>query len=340
MDILFITSSRIGDAVLSLGLIDYIVRQYPDVKITVACGTLATTLFEGFPNVVDIISIKKQSWNRHWIKLWAECRTQKWDMVIDLRNSLVSRVIPARSRYIFGGHIDKSLHKVEQNAAVLRLDVPPSPKLYPSKEQMAAAKTIMEKPSRSKKPILGVGPTANWIGKTWPTENFVEAVDRLTASRGVLANWTVAVFAAPGEEEAAQILFESLPEKKRIDVIAKTTPGEAAACLSLCGFYLGNDSGLMHCAAACDVPTFGLFGPSYPHIYAPWGDKTGYIQTQKNFDELIDFVGYDPKTLDHSLMTDLAVDDVLEAIENFWESLHRKSMKNDKPGIITRIGGL
>ena len=42
--ILFITSSRIGDAVLSTGLLDWLVRTHPDCRITVACGTGALRL--------------------------------------------------------------------------------------------------------------------------------------------------------------------------------------------------------------------------------------------------------------------------------------------------------
>ena len=107
-----------------------------------------------------------------------------------------------------------------------------------------------------------------------------------------------------------------MPEDRRVDVIAKTSPGEAAACLSLCDFYIGNDSGLMHCAAAAGVPTFGLFGPSYPHLYAPWGDHCSYARTPETFDELIDYPGYTPQSAP-CLMESLSVDSVKAGIEAF-----------------------
>ena len=137
----------------------------------------------------------------------------------------------------------------------------------------------------------------------------------------------VAVFAAPGEEEAARKVLASIPKDKAIDVIAKTTPGEAAATLARCNFYLGNDSGLMHCAAACGVPTFGLFGPSYPHIYAPWGEHTDYARTPETFDELIDFEGYDPKTCG-CLMESLRLEMVEEQLVRFCQDSFERS--NDK----------
>src|SRR5690606_37800285 len=101
-------------------------------------------------------------------------------------------------------------------------------------------------------------------------------------------------------------------------IIAKTTPGEAAACLARCDFYIGNDSGLMHLAAACGVPTFGLFGPSYPHIYAPWGAHCDYAKTPESFDELIDYPGYTPQTAS-CLMGSLTINMVKEALADFFK---------------------
>ena len=259
--ILFITSSRIGDAVLSSGLLSYFHDTYPGCKVTVACGPLAVTLFEGYPNLERIIPLKKQKHNKHWIDLWKQVVGTRWDIVVDLRNSAVSRLVCAGQRYIFGSHIDKSLHKVQQMAAVMKLDTahPPAPKLWYSARQQDLAKThIPDGPGK----VLGVGPTANWIGKTWPEDRFIEVVKALTAPGGIMEGARVAVFAAPGEEEPAKAVLAAVPEDKRLDVIAKTDPGTAAATLARCDFYLGNDSGLMHCAAAARISGAVGWGPS------------------------------------------------------------------------------
>ena len=313
MEILFITSSRIGDAVLSTGLLDHIAHTYPDAKVTIACGPLCTSLFEGYPLLDRIIPLKKEKRHKHWIKLWKQAIDTKWDMVIDLRDSAVSRLIRTKKRFVHSRHIDKGLHKVEQNAAVMGLSPPPSPNLWFTADQKKKAAALI--PDNTK--VLAVGPTANWIGKTWPPERFVDVINFMTAKGGILPNAPVAVFAAPGEEENAYQVLNSLPADRQIDVIAKTDPGVAAATLSRCAFYLGNDSGLMHCAAAVGVPTVGVFGPSYPHIYSPWGAHTAYARTPESFDELIDFEGYDPKTLDRTLMTSLDTTTVIELIKGF-----------------------
>lgn len=315
--ILFITSNRLGDAVLSAGLLKHLIEQYPDSEITVACGPLAVSLFQGAPNVTDVFSLKKEKRAGHWIKLWQHCIFEFWDVIVDLRNSAVSRLLAAKKRYIYGPHISKDMHKVEQNAAVMKLDTPPSPRLFPTQEQLEKAQKYIPEGE----PVIGVGPAANWIGKTWPAERFMDLIARITAKDGILPGARVAVFAAPGEEAQSIPVLGSVPTDKRIDMIAKDDPGSVAAAIARCSLYVGNDSGLMHCAAAVGIPTFGLFGPSYPQLYSPWGEHTAYARTPETFDELIDFEGYDPKTLDRSLMLSLETDDVHQQLVNFWQSL-------------------
>ncbi len=119
-----------------------------------------------------------------------------------------------------------------------------------------------------------------------------------------------------GREEAARTVLASVPQAQQIDMIAKTDPGTAAAALQRCAFYIGNDSGLMHCAAAAESGHLGLFGPSWPHLYQPWGRKTAYVATPQDFARLTAFEGYNPKTLERSLMEGLTVEAVLKVAED------------------------
>ncbi len=312
MKVLFITSSRIGDAVLSTGLLSTIAQTHPEARVTIACGPLAASLFEGYPNLEKIIALKKQTFNRHWISLWRQVAGTHWDMVVDLRNSAVSRLIRARKRYCPGSAVDSKRHKVEQNAAVMGLADVPAPRLWFTGKQDTVAKILIPEGG----PVLGVGPAANWQGKTWPAERFAEIVRDITAPGGILPGARVAVFAAPGEEDIARQVLHSVPADRRIDAIAKGDPGTCAAALARCSFYIGNDSGLMHAAAAAGVPTLGLFGPSYPHLYRPWGPHADYVSTPESYDELIDYPGYNPKTAP-CLMESLTVSAVREKLARF-----------------------
>ena len=96
MKILFITSNRVGDAVLSTGLLASLVENYPEAQFTIACGPYAAGLFRAVPRLERLIVLNKKSWNRHWLELWKACIGTRWDMVVDLRDSIVSRLLARR----------------------------------------------------------------------------------------------------------------------------------------------------------------------------------------------------------------------------------------------------
>jgi heptosyltransferase III len=314
MNILFITSTRLGDGVITTGALSHFIRLYPHAKITVACGPLVAGLFQAAPNVVRVIPLKKEKYNLHWLKLAKETIGTKWDIVVDLRNSLLSRVLWAPKKYIWGRQ-DKKRHKVEQVAEVIGVSPPPAPTLWFDEATKAAAEKLVPRPDAV--PVIAVGPAANWRAKTWPHENFIALLNALTAPDGILPGARIAVIAAPGEEETAYKVLNAFPENRRFDVIAKGKPLTAAAAIARCDFFVGNDSGLMHSAAAVGIPTLGLFGPSWPHLYSPWGAKTAWVSTAKNFRELTDYPGYTPQTAP-CLMESLTVETALAAARALW----------------------
>ncbi len=69
MKLLFITSTRIGDAVLSTALLSYLIDKYPQADITIACGPAAAPLFTETPGVTRIIVMKKRVMGGHWLAL-------------------------------------------------------------------------------------------------------------------------------------------------------------------------------------------------------------------------------------------------------------------------------
>jgi heptosyltransferase-3 len=316
-NILFITSTRIGDAVLSTGVLSYILRAYPEARITVACGPLVESLFEGVPQLERIIPLQKQSWNRHWLKLWRKTIRKRWDIVIDLRNSAISHLILAENRFAYGPHINRAQHKVAQNASIIHVEAGSAePRLFLTADQMEKAKILIP----DGRPVLGVGPTANWVGKIWPVENFMELIATLTKEGEIFSGWRIAVFGAPGEEAIANQLYDSLPEDTRINCIAKGSPGQAAAYIARCQFYVGNDSGLMHSAAAAGIQTVGLFGPTNDELYAPYGPRTALIRTPETLTELIGAKGFEAKAVKESLMKNLTVQTVEQGIKEFLKN--------------------
>jgi len=308
MRILFITSTRIGDAVLSSGLLAHLIERNPEARITLACGAAPSPLFEAAPGLDRLVVLVKTPLGGHWRKLWLACAARRWDMVVDLRRTGIAWMLMAGERLRLGP-AERGLHKVQQYARVFGLEeTPPAPRLWTAaSHETAAAHLIPEGP-----PVLAVGPTANWRGKEWRPERFAELAARLTGAGGPLAGARVAVFAGPGERDRARPVLEAVPEARRIDLTGAVVLPTAHAFLARCACFVGNDSGLMHLAAAAGAPTLGLFGPSRDEHYAPWGEAAAVVRTTQSYDELVGAPGYDHRETD-TLMDGLSVEAAAEA---------------------------
>jgi heptosyltransferase-3 len=309
MRILFVTATRIGDAVLSTGLLDHLIRAHPGARVTVACGPAAVGLFAHVPGLEHVVAMEKRDFHGHWWSLWAASVRTRWDLVVDLRGSALSWLLRARARAVMRGG-RRPGHRLAQLGAVLGLDPPPLPVVWIAEADRARAAMLLPPGP----PVIGLGPTANWRGKVWAPERFVALFDRLAGAGGALPGARVAVFAGPGEAEAAMAapVLAALPRGRTIDLAGRLTLTEAAAALARCALYVGNDSGLMHLAAAAGAPTVGLFGPSPPEEYAPCGLHTAVARTRVPMAELIAAPDYDHRTTG-SLMGSLPVEDVVEA---------------------------
>ena len=312
MNILFVTANRIGDAVLSTGVLRHLIARYPTARITVACGPAAAPIFEPAPNVVRVIAMPKQSWSRHWFGLWRQAVTTRWDVLVDLRGSGLAWLLPARQRFVLRP-ARAPVHRVRHNAELLGLSEPPAPTLWTTAEHEARAAALIPNGAA----VLGVGPTANWGGKQWPAARFAELVERLTAADGILPDARVAVFGADGERAMAAPLLARLPDAQKIDLVGSVDLLDAYACLKRCALYIGNDSALMHMAAASGTATLGLFGPSREELYAPWGPNAAAVRGAQGFDEIVGAPDYDHRQ-QVSRMQGLAVEQVLAAATALW----------------------
>ena len=66
-------------------------------------------------------------------------------------------------------------------------------------------------------------------------------------------------------------LLAALPDA--LDLVGALSLPQVAALLQRSALFIGNDSGLMHLAAAANTPTIGLFGPTDAAVYAPAGPR-------------------------------------------------------------------
>ena len=273
--ILFITATRIGDAVISTGILNDLLQRHPTARFTIACGPVAAGIFTAMPRLERLILMPKQKWDGHWFKLWRQVVRARWELVVDLRGSGTAFFLMAKRRRVLKGG-RRPGRRLAQLAESMGVAPPPMPVTWTSAADRAAARARLP----DDVPLIGLGPTANWAGKVWPAERFVALFERLRDGPigGLgLAGARAVLFAGPGPVEAAmaQPVLAHLPGA--INLAGQLSLSEAAACLGRMSLFVGNDSGLMHLAAAAGAPTLGLFGPSPADEYAPSGRRAGWV---------------------------------------------------------------
>lgn len=319
--ILFITANRIGDAVLSMGLLHHVSQHYPKSPITVVCGPAAAGLFAHVPNLARLIVLHKKPYAAHWLELWWQTIGQRYELVIDLRRSALAYFLLARARHITGSP-DSEQHKVQQMGRVLHLNPPPAPYVWFSQAEHDFVKQRI--PVLGKKPLLVIAPTANWGGKTWRAENFAALIQKIVAADGVLPGAAVAIIGALDERPQIAALSQAMAGNPDFyDLVGALNLLQCAALCQAAAMVIAHDSGLMHLAAAVGGNVLGLFGPSPEHVYAPWATglgQTAFVRTRQSYEELVYAPDFDYRS-SKSLMDGLTVDMVYAAVEKLWDRI-------------------
>jgi len=298
MNILFIGSGSIGDAIISTGILSHLLDTYPQARFTLAMGAAPAQLFEAFPRLEKLIVIRKQPYNQHWLTLWNEVRQPKWDVVVDLRGSLLSYLVATKKRYVFMKP-DKNLSKSEQLARLLKLDSPPPTRLWASVAAKAKADALLA--PYGQKQWIFLAPKTNSAAKDWAIENFAELAKKLYKE-----NIAFGVMASEAQKESVQFLVNAIPKENMLDLSGKTDLLTAFALLERAKLFIGNDSGLFHMAAAAGIPCVGIYGPSNDKVYAPRGNHVKIVKSH-------DFAMNEKEKRDNSYMQKISVDKVLEA---------------------------
>ncbi|SLN70068.1 glycosyltransferase family 9 protein [Oceanibacterium hippocampi] len=300
--ILFITPAGIGDTVLSTGLLGDLAARHPKSAITVVTTPAAMPLFESAPNVIRVLT------ERGGAALWRQLGgLRRWGLVVDLARLGVARLLLARRRRVLGA-ASTGEHRLTSLARVLDLDPPPAPRLWLSGPVLSRGAELVGPAT----PVLALGPAASWGGRQWPAERFVAAARRLIGYGGALAGGRVMLLSAPDERAAVEPLVAALPKGWVVDLAGRLDVATAAACLARADLFIGNDSGLMHLAAASGVPTLGLFGPTDETVNGPCGEHCRAVRTRESVAEIVGAPGFDARSA-RSRMQGLQIETVVAA---------------------------
>ena len=304
MKILFISSNLIGDAILSSGILSHIIESNKKARITLITGPTSKQLFENFPNIEKIIVVKKKKFNLHWLILWIKILRYKWYQVIDLRSSFLSYFIYASKRKIFIRR-DDPISQVEKLSNFMQTGKILLPKIWISDEENLMAQSIV-----GDRKVIAISPGGNWKPKIWPIENYNKLLIEIIKKYPNYKFSFMAVGSKLEEKIYIDSLFKNIPEELIINIMG-TSLTLTYGCLSYSKMFIGNDSGLMHLAAASGIPTIGLFGPTRDDWYRPYGDSCFVIRTKENYNELRKNL----KNSDKTMMESITVEEVIKYIE-------------------------
>jgi hypothetical protein len=112
--------------------------------------------------------------------------------------------------------------------------------------------------------LLGISVEASSPLKRWPAQQFAAVADFCIER----CRPTVLLFAAPQDSHAPECLA-ALRYPEHVRLVQTADLRLVAGLLHRCDAFVGNDTGLMHIAAAMGVPVAAVFGPTWPGIYLP-----------------------------------------------------------------------
>ena len=128
------------------------------------------------------------------------------------------------------------------------------------------------------RPVACVHPGAGNEMKQWPEEHFIALIELLVTLSGV----NVVLVGGQDEAQIGGRILSALARPAAIrSVIGELSLAGLTGLLSRCAFYVGNDSGPKHIAAAVGIPTVGIHsGTVDPTEWGPMGPQAVAIARQ------------------------------------------------------------
>ncbi|MEW6702743.1 MAG: glycosyltransferase family 9 protein [Bacteroidota bacterium] len=324
--ILIIKLRGIGDVVLSTVVLDNLKKDFPLAQIDYLVEKPSQPGLSGLKEINRVLIFNRENfWKK--IATISKIRKENYDLVFDFFSNPSTAIItffsgakyrvgfPYRGRTyaynFFGPEERNKFHAAQLHLETLKLlGVEHTIKqLHFSIDETALlfAKKYFNENFSQEGFVVGVCPTGGWPSKKCEPEKFAEI------SRALIDKFNAKIIILWGksDESDARIIHSQLENKS---VIApETSIQELAALISKCSILVANDSGPMHISTAVGTPVLSLHGPTSPYLQGPFGEKHEWIRLNE-----LDCIECNllecPRN--HECFRDLAIEDVLEKIEN------------------------
>ncbi len=303
MRVLIVKTSSLGDVIHTLPAVTDAVRARPELRFDWVVEEAFAEIPAWHPAVERVIPVALRRWRKQPLRArrsgeWRAFRqalaSTRYDLVIDaqglLKSAWLSRFAAApihgldrrSAREPLASLLYRHRHAVpwgrhavlrvrELFAAALGYTLPADAATTGS-YGIAPARLMARTAYRAE---LGAPYLVLLHGTTWDTKHWPERYWRALAEHACAAGWQLrlpwgnAAEKARAERLAAGLAGATVLPRLNLTDIAVELAG-ASACIAV-------DTGLGHLAAALDVPTLSLFGPTNPGYTGAWGPRQVHL---------------------------------------------------------------
>lgn len=320
--ILCIKPRGIGDIILSTIILENLKSFFPKTEIHFLTETFAKPAVEHNPLVSKVLTMEK---TESPFSVSRRIRNENYNLVLDLwsnpRSALITFLSFAKYRvgYAYRGRkyayniLATSSrgegHSAEHNLEILKpLGIPVNTKriFYASgKDDKVFADKFFNSSKLENKFVIGILPSGGWASKKCEPKKWIE-ICKLIENK---FNITFLILWGPEDYGDAIAIHKGLNGNS---VLAhQTWFNQMSALIEKCNVIIANDSGPMHVAAALNLPTVGIFGPTDPKKHGPYNNNSTYV-IKEDLDCIICNELECPKK--HECMFDLESEKVLNAV--------------------------
>ena len=297
--VLIIHQGALGDFILALPTLGTLRQTFPRSKIVVMGFPRILELVEKKFYADEIISVDQRGMASFFVRggeldpglaqffqtfdlIVAFGKDEKGAILSNLHRVCEGRVIhlnlfpPWNERIHMTDHLLRELRRYHFSVEGQ------NPKLYLTPADQAWGKGFCRRKGltdEEKAHTVLLHPGSGSKKKVWPVERFVELFHTLqghTDSR-------IFIILGPAEGTDTQKAFEGIQWDlgSRAPILLKgLSLLGLASVMEGCRLYIGNDSGITHMAAALDIPTLAIFGPTDPVLWSPRGKKVVVVRKE------------------------------------------------------------
>ncbi len=299
-NILVIQTAFIGDAILTLPLLQTLKKNFPNSLLDVVVVPRTAEVFSHHPAISNIITFDKRRKDKGFKGFWrilTQLRTANYDAVIvphrSLRSALLTWMLKptvsigfdrSAGRRLFTRTVryEPALHEIDRNLSLLNSFKLPKgkdllPSLYPSREDCDVIDSMLKEFHLDENScIVAVAPGTIWNTKRWPVEKFATVCSQLSDACDAL------LLIGGNEDHALCKEIISLTHKTNVrNTAGRLSLLRSAELIRRCKVLLSNDSAPLHLAAAVRTPVIAIFGATVPEFgFAPRGPRDSIIEVK------------------------------------------------------------